>query len=86
MSIFRKQADSFAELFGYRISFLGLSADGKADQLLVSYVTGNYFSVLGVKPLLGRLILGGEENQRANNPSWCSGTLTGRKDSPAIPT
>src|SRR6204780_4608147 len=55
---FRKQADSFADLFGYILSQPGLSADGRVDQLLASYVTGNYFPVLGVKPALGRLILG----------------------------
>ncbi|HTC88622.1 MAG TPA: ABC transporter permease, partial [Bryobacteraceae bacterium] len=65
---FRKQADSFADLFGY-IAFLpALSADGHADQLLASYVTGNYFSVLGVKPLLGRLVLASEENQPGEQP------------------
>jgi hypothetical protein len=60
---FRKQADSVADLFGYRLSLPGLTADGRVDQILASYVTGNYFSVLGVKPALGRLILGSEENQ-----------------------
>jgi predicted permease len=65
---FRKQADSFADVFGY-IPFLpGLSADGHADHLLASYVTGNYFSVLGVKPLLGRLVLASEENQPGEQP------------------
>jgi putative ABC transport system permease protein len=40
-----------------------LSADGKADQMLASYVTGNYFTALNVQPALGRLILPSEENQ-----------------------
>jgi predicted permease len=60
---FRQQADSVADLFGYILTQPGLSADGRVDQLLGSYVTGNYFSVLGVKPALGRLILGREEEQ-----------------------
>ncbi|HZU21298.1 MAG TPA: ABC transporter permease, partial [Terriglobales bacterium] len=34
--------------------------NGKADRLLTSFVTGNYFSVLGIKPLLGRFIVPGE--------------------------
>jgi predicted permease len=65
---FRKQADSFADLVGYILAQPGLSADGRVDQVLASYVTGNYFSVLGVKPALGRLILGSEENQPGEQP------------------
>ena len=60
---FRKQAGSFAELFGYTIGLRGLSADNRADQILACFVTGNYFSALGVKPALGRLIRPDEENQ-----------------------
>jgi predicted permease len=65
---FRKQADSFAALVGYSLAQPGLSADGHVDQVLASFVTGNYFSVLGVKPALGRLILGSEENQPGEQP------------------
>src|SRR5271170_4212704 len=65
---FRKQADSFADLAGYILAQPGLSADGRVDQVVASYVTGNYFSVLGVKPALGRLILGSEENQPGEQP------------------
>src|SRR3984885_3668835 len=65
---FRKQADSVADLFGYRLSLPGLTADGRVDQILASYVTGNYFSVLGVKPALGRLMLGSEEDRPGEQP------------------
>ena len=65
---FRKQAGSFADLVGYILALPGLSADGRADQVLASFVTGNYFSVLGVKPALGRLIAGSEENQPGEQP------------------
>src|SRR6202453_1675224 len=65
---FRKQAESFADLVGYVLAQPGLSADGRVDEVLASYVTGNYFSVLGVKPALGRLILGSEENQPSEQP------------------
>jgi predicted permease len=57
---FRKQADMFSDLFAYEIGLEGMSADNKADHLLASYVTGNYFSGLALKPALGRLFLPGE--------------------------
>jgi predicted permease len=60
---FRSQAAPVADLFGYMPVLPGLSADGKADQMLASYVTGNYFTALNVQPALGRLILPSEENQ-----------------------
>ncbi len=60
---FRAQAASVADLFGYMPVLPGLSADGRADQILAAYVTGNYFTALRVQPALGRLILPSEENQ-----------------------
>jgi predicted permease len=65
---FRKQSASFADVFAYQMSLAGLSADNKADQFFLSYVTGNYFSALGIKPLLGRLVLPGEEDQPGEQP------------------
>jgi predicted permease len=65
---FRKQAASMADLFLYGIDFGGLSADHKAEQFLFSQVSGNYFSGLGVQPLIGRLILPDEENQPGKQP------------------
>ena len=64
----RQQANSFADLLGYVPTLAGLSAYGRVDQVLASYVTGNYFSALGVKPALGRLILPEEENQPGEQP------------------
>ncbi|MGC1105296.1 MAG: ABC transporter permease [Candidatus Acidiferrales bacterium] len=51
---------SFSDMLGYTVVFDGLSRNGKADRILTNYVTGNYFSMLGVKPYLGRLILPSE--------------------------
>jgi predicted permease len=60
---FRSQAAPVADLFGYMPVLPGLSSDGKADQILAAYVTGNYFTALNVHPALGRLILPSEEDQ-----------------------
>jgi putative ABC transport system permease protein len=55
-----KQAGTFSSLFAFAVGGAGLSADGVASEFAYSAVTGNYFSALGVKPLLGRLLLPGE--------------------------
>ncbi len=56
----RKQADPFSDLFAYENTLAGMSADNKADHFVGSYVSGNYFSALGLRPALGRLFLPGE--------------------------
>ncbi len=54
---FRDQTDSFTDVFAYRVSLAGITVDHKSDHCLISRVTSNYFSSLGVKPAYGRLIL-----------------------------
>src|SRR5271155_2137829 len=50
----------FSDVFSYQFGLDGLSVDGKADRVMTNYVSGNYFSALGLKPALGRLILPSE--------------------------
>jgi predicted permease len=57
---YRKQVSTFSDLFAYQINLAGLSADGRAEEIAASCVTGNYFSALGLQPALGRLFLPGE--------------------------
>ncbi|HXT86141.1 MAG TPA: ABC transporter permease [Verrucomicrobiae bacterium] len=54
---FRAQADTFSDLLAYQVGIGGLSFAGKTDQFFFDYVTGNYFSALGIQPALGRLFL-----------------------------
>jgi predicted permease len=56
----QRQADTRIDLFAYRFGFDGLSEGDRADHVLTSYVTGDYFTALGIKPGLGRLILPSE--------------------------
>jgi macrolide transport system ATP-binding/permease protein len=54
----REQSSAaFSDMLAYRIGLDGLSVNGQADHILSSFVSGNYFTMLGVKPFLGRLIL-----------------------------
>ena len=64
---FQKQADAFSDLFAFSWHIGGLSVDGTAHQFVFSAVTGNYFSGLGVKPALGRLLLPGE-GEKSGDP------------------
>jgi predicted permease len=57
---FQKQANAVSNLFAYAPGGAGFSIRGVASEFAYSAVTGNYFSALGVKPLLGRLLLPGE--------------------------
>jgi predicted permease len=61
-------AAAFSDILAYRVGLDGLSANGKADRILVHYVTGNYFTLLGVKPVLGRLILPTEGGAPESDP------------------
>jgi predicted permease len=51
----------FSGLITYQIDLDGLSVNGKADRIITSYVAGNFFTTLGIKPALGRFILPSEE-------------------------
>jgi predicted permease len=53
----RSQSDAFSDILAYRITLTSLTADNRGDHCIVGRVTGNYFSMLGVQPALGRLIL-----------------------------
>lgn len=53
----REQLKGTNDLCGYRVSLTGLSVDGKGDHCIVSRVTNNYFSALGITPAAGRLLL-----------------------------
>jgi predicted permease len=65
---FRKQADAFSDVFASQVTLGGLSYAGKANQFVYSYVTGNYFSGLGVQPALGRLFLSSEGEAGGKDP------------------
>ncbi|HKN74484.1 MAG TPA: ABC transporter permease [Candidatus Acidoferrum sp.] len=53
----RDQSASFADILAFRVTLAELAVDQKADHCVMSRVSSNYFSSLGVKPAYGRLIL-----------------------------
>ncbi len=64
----RKQASGSMDVFGYFMGIDGLTTGAHADRVVTNYVTGNYFSALGVKPALGRLILPSEGGASRTDP------------------
>ena len=53
----RNQADTFSDVFAFLPALAGITVDHKSDHCLISRVSSNYFSSLGIKPAYGRFIL-----------------------------
>jgi putative ABC transport system permease protein len=53
----REQANGFSSMAGYQVDVRGFAAGGWVDRVIASFVTENFFWMLGVRPALGRLIL-----------------------------
>jgi predicted permease len=60
---FREQKDLFADVLTYRLGMVNHTTEGASKLLLVEYVTASYFSVLGLRPLLGRAFDPASEGQ-----------------------
>src|SRR5687768_11789026 len=52
---FREQATSIEQMAGYTTGAVTLTGYGEADALDASFITPNFYQVLGVTPLAGRL-------------------------------
>ena len=64
----RSQADGFSDVLAYSLNLAGMESDGKVEPVILSYVSGNYFSALGLKPAAGRLIYGPETEKNGTEP------------------
>jgi predicted permease len=56
----RRQATEFSDVFGVGLDEGGISIGGHAYPFVYDFVTGNYFSALGVAPARGRFFQPGE--------------------------
>jgi predicted permease len=65
---YKEKSGAFEDLAAYNVNFVGLSADNRAERIAVTYVTSNYFSMLGVPPGLGRVLQPGEAQQPGADP------------------
>ena len=60
---FQKRAEPLAELLCRRLVAASVSVDNQTERLEAEVVSGNYFTMLGVKPALGRLFNSQEDDQ-----------------------
>jgi predicted permease len=64
---FRQRSGSLADVVEYHSMSFTLFGQGDPQRVVIGVVSANYFAVLGVKPVLGRLFLPGED-QRGSEP------------------
>jgi predicted permease len=58
----------FAGLIAERTDGVNLTIDGATERATASIVSGNYFDVLGIKPLKGRLLSEADDRVRSGHP------------------
>ena len=74
----KNQAQSFEDVAATHESSLNLTGDGEPERVETRRITHNFFSLLGVQPLIGRGFLPEEDRPNANNvvvlsyPLWQS--------------
>src|SRR5262249_1390932 len=64
----RLQADAMSDVLAYRLTILGLDTSGRAEPVVVSEVSGNYFEALGLQPAVGRLVYSGSAERPGAEP------------------
>lgn len=60
---FRQKAQPFSEVLCRRLMDASVAIDNQTDRLRVEMVSGNYFTMLGVKPALGRVFNSKDDDQ-----------------------
>src|SRR6202035_4951608 len=68
-ALFSDQAGMiYGGLAGFENQSDGLTVDGRTEAIQTSFVTGNFFSMLGISPSQGRLILPSEGQTPGGDP------------------
>src|ERR1044072_8048584 len=66
---YRDKSDAFTGVLAYNFANVNLNkGPGESKQLFAEVVTGNYFDVLGVKPVQGRTFLPDEDKTPSTHP------------------
>ncbi len=64
----RDRQEVFSGLIAERTDVVNLTIDGPTERATASIVSGNYFDVLGVRPLAGRLLSEADDRVRGGHP------------------
>lgn len=64
----RGQAEALSDVLAYNLAILGLDTAGKAEPVVISEVSGNFFQALGLQPAAGRLVYGEEAERPGAEP------------------
>ncbi|HEV2349109.1 MAG TPA: ABC transporter permease [Terriglobia bacterium] len=65
---YKKGADVFTDMTFYDLKVAGIGYQGHADRVIMAYVPSNFFTMLGIRPALGRLINPGEGDEPKTGP------------------
>ncbi len=60
---FQKKAAPFSEVLCRRLVAMSISVDNQTERVAAEMVSGNYFSMLGVKPAIGRVFSSTEDDR-----------------------
>ncbi len=64
----RGQTEALSDVLAYNLTILGLDTAGKAEPVVISEVSGNFFQALGLQPAAGRLVYGEEAEKPGADP------------------
>lgn len=60
---YQTKVEAFSEVLCRRIAATSIAVDGQTERVQAEMVSGNYFTMLGVKPMLGRVFSSSEDDQ-----------------------
>ena len=65
---FQAHSEVTSDMTAFLVNFAGLSTGNRSERVFVTFAKGNYFSMLGVQPALGRLFLPAEGQTAGADP------------------
>jgi predicted permease len=65
---FEAHSEVTSDMTAFLVNFAGLSSGERSERVFVTFAQGNYFSMLGVQPALGRLFLSSEGETAGADP------------------